>query len=577
MISAIRGIWSFCGERKGELLKTLILNFIRSGFGICQLMGIIVLMGALGDASATRSNIIKLVILTAVCVIGSFVTGYFEQVSILKTDFYMVEDKRFSIGSKLKRMPLGFFTGENSERVNSILTSTLSSIELSAAYSIAGILGGFLATLAVIVMLFVYDIRFALVTLAGMVLYFIIINLQMNVSRKNAPAMKEAESRLVASVISFVKGIRVIKSFNIEGGELGVKKDIENASGANERLTNLTMPSQLLGSICLAVFESAIIISDIFLYINNQVNPEKAIVILIMSFFVFASLNQAGISLSMLGLLETSMRTVDSLETEEELSTNEPLKLPISNDVSFENVSFSYGDNEVLKGVTVDFKENTLNAVIGPSGSGKTTLCELIPRFRDVSAGTISIGGADVRNIEGTELMGRISMVFQRVYLFEDTIENNIRFGKPEATRREVIEAAKLARCHDFIEKLPEGYDTIVSEGGGNLSGGEKQRISIARAILKDAPIIILDEATSALDAENEKLILEAIDELTKNKTVIMIAHKMNTIKGADKIIALEDGCIVQQGTHDELIQEEGIYRRFVENRRKAAAWKLEK
>ena len=225
--------------------------------------------------------------------------------------------------------------------------------------------------------------------------------------------------------------------------------------------------------------------------------------------------------------------------------------------------------------ISTVIQPKSLTAIIGPSGSGKTTLCQLIPRFRDVSSGSITIGGADVRNIPAGELMGKISMVFQNVFLFEDTILNNIRFGKPDATLEEVRQAAVAARCDEFIMALPDGYSTMVTEGGSSLSGGEKQRISIARAILKNAPIIILDEATSALDAENEHEILAAIEELTKNKTVIMIAHRIPSIKRADHIIAIRDGHIVQEGTHEELYAENGLYADFIAARKQAAGWVL--
>lgn len=239
------------------------------------------------------------------------------------------------------------------------------------------------------------------------------------------------------------------------------------------------------------------------------------------------------------------------------------------------NVTFSYGENEVLHNISTTIKPQSFTAVIGPSGSGKTTLCQLIPRFRDVTAGNVRIGGADIRHMEMEELMKKVSMVFQKVYLFEDTILNNIRFGKPDATLEEVREAAKAARCDDFIMALPNGYDTMVEEGGSNLSGGEKQRISIARAMLKDAPIVILDEATSALDAENEHEILAAIDELTHNKTVIMIAHRIQSVQKADHIIAVDRGRIVQEGTHEELIQKKGLYADFIAARTEAVGWKL--
>lgn len=238
-------------------------------------------------------------------------------------------------------------------------------------------------------------------------------------------------------------------------------------------------------------------------------------------------------------------------------------------------VDFSYGEHKILKNISTTIKEKSLTVVIGPSGSGKTTLCQLIPRFYDIDAGKITIGGADISHMDYETLMSKISMVFQNVYLFEDTIMNNIRFGKPDATLEEVRAAAKAARCDDFISALPKGYDTLVEEGESNLSGGEKQRISIARAMIKDAEIIILNEATSALDGENEQKILAAIDELIKDKTVIMSAHRLKTVEKADKIIAIDNGKIVQEGTHNELASQDGLYRDFLNMRKKATGWQL--
>lgn len=244
-------------------------------------------------------------------------------------------------------------------------------------------------------------------------------------------------------------------------------------------------------------------------------------------------------------------------------------------DICFDHVSFGYDDRTVLKDISFQIPEHTTTAIVGSSGSGKTTICNLIARFYDVNSGTISVGKTDVRDMTCDSLLSNISMVFQRVYLFNDSIEKNIRFGNPSATHEEVVFAAKKARCHEFIMQLPNGYDTVVGEGGSTLSGGEKQRISIARAILKDAPIIILDEATASIDPENEHLIQQAISELTKQKTVIVIAHRLATIENADQILVVDDGHIAQSGTHNELIRQEGIYKRFVGIREQAEGWNL--
>ena len=313
------------------------------------------------------------------------------------------------------------------------------------------------------------------------------------------------------------------------------------------------------------------------LHSDGSIDLSRAVILLTASFMIFSSLLQSGSSLSMIGLLDTSLIRSDELEATPQQKTKTPFRQIDGSDIHFENVSFTIDDTKILDSITVDIPEGKTTAVIGPSGSGKTTLCRLIARFWDTDSGTITIGGADITHVDEKTLMSNISMVFQNVYLFEDTVENNIRLGRQTATHEEVVAAAKAAHCHDFIEMLPDGYDTIISEGGGNISGGEKQHISIARAILKDAPIVILDEATSALDAENERDITDAINGLCRGKTVIMIAHRMETIRNADKIIAIENGKIAQSGTHDELARLGGLYSRFSDDRDIARAWKIKR
>ena len=244
-------------------------------------------------------------------------------------------------------------------------------------------------------------------------------------------------------------------------------------------------------------------------------------------------------------------------------------------DIAFRDVTFSYYKVPVLQNISFSIPQGSTTAIVGPSGSGKTTICNLLARFYDVDSGEVTVGGEDVRNMTCDSLLRNISMVFQKVYLFHDTIENNIRFGNPSATQEEIIEAAKKARCHDFIMALPDGYETVICEGGSTLSGGEKQRISIARAILKNANIVILDEATASIDPENEHLIQQAISELTIGKTVIVIAHRLATIEHADQILVVDKGQVVQRGTHQQLVQQEGLYRRFITIREQAEGWSI--
>ena len=290
---------------------------------------------------------------------------------------------------------------------------------------------------------------------------------------------------------------------------------------------------------------------------------------------VFEALDLAGVFTALLKIIGKGVDLAQEILNIEEMDTNGEDIKPKNRDIHLEHVSFAYENRKIIDDVTLDIKENTTTAIVGPSGGGKTTITSLIARFWDVNEGKVTLGGRDVRDYSFDSLMENFSFVFQKVYLFEDTIANNIKFGKPEASMDEVISAAKKARCHDFIMALPDGYDTVLGEGGATISGGEKQRIAIARAIMKDAPIIILDEATANVDPENEKELTEAVENLTKEKTIIMIAHRLKTVRNADQIIVIDKGKIVQKGKHDELINEEGIYKTFVTGRKKAVSWKL--
>ena len=397
----------------------------------------------------------------------------------------------------------------------------------------------------------------------------------MKISRREAPKRQASQMQLAESVIEFIQGISVIKAFDMVGKDERVKKGIDNSCLNNINLSEKSIPSSIGAGLVIQLFEILIIIFAFFMWNTGEISPQKAINLFIMSFVIFQAVNQAGSILSMIGILDSTLKEVESIEAAEEIKVLSPVKNIKSNEIEFKNVSFSYGNGEVLKGISTTIKPNLMTAIIGHSGSGKTTFCKLIPRFYDVTEGEILIGGAKITNVPTEELMEKISIVFQNVYLFEDTILNNIRFAKPDAGNDEVMEAAKKARCYDFIMALPDGFDTMVGEGGSTLSGGEKQRIAIARAILKDSPIVILDEFTSALDVENEYHIMRAIDNLVKDKTVIIIAHRLETIRKADNIIVLDKGEIVQEGTHDELISRDGIYKSFISVRERANKWKF--
>ena len=573
MFEALKSVWNFSEKRQGSLVKILILSFIEGIFVMLKMIAIILAVNAMFNSNLMDNYIYKVMILGIVCIIGVFGLGYFTQLGSVSVGFEMAKDKRLYFGSLFKKLYLGFFSKNSVGNINSTLTTSISTVEQVAPIILIHVIGGILSAISIVLGFAYYEMQVSVIIFAGILTYLLVVNYQMKISRSEAPKRQLAQTKLTESAIEFIQGISVIKAFGMGEKDERVKKDIDGSCANNINLSEKSIPSSICAGLTIQLFEIMIISYAFFMWNSGEISPQKAINLLIMSFVIFQSVSQAGSILSMIGLLDSSLKDISSIENAEEIKVLSPIQNIKSNEIEFKNVSFSYGKGEVLKGISVALKPNTLTAIIGPSGSGKTTFCKLIPRFYDVSEGEILIGGAKITNISTEELMKNISMVFQNVYLFEDTIMNNIRLAKPNASDEDIISAAKKARCHDFIKSLQEGYETKIGEAGSTLSGGEKQRIAIARAILKDAPIVILDEFTSALDVENERHILQAIDNLVQNKTVIMIAHRLETVRKADNIIVLDKGEIVQEGTHNELITQDGIYKSFISIRERANKW----
>lgn len=573
MFEAIKSVWNFSEKRQGSLVKILILSFIEGIFVMLKMIAIILAVNAMFNSNLMDNYIYKVMILGIVCIIGVFGLGYFTQLGSVSVGFEMAKDKRLYFGSLFKKLYLGFFSKNSVGNINSTLTTSISTVEQVAPIILIHVIGGILSAISIVLGFAYYEWQVAVVIFAGILTYLFVVNYQMKISRSEAPKRQLAQTKLTESAIEFIQGISVIKAFGMGEKDERVKKDIDGSCVNNINLSEKSIPSSIGAGLTIQLFEIMIISYAFFMWNSGEISPQKAINLLIMSFVIFQSVSQAGSILSMIGLLDSSLKDISSMENAEEIKVLSPIQNIKSNEIEFKNVSFSYGKGEVLKGISVALKPNTLTAIIGPSGSGKTTFCKLIPRFYDVSEGEILIGGAKITNISTEELMKNISMVFQNVYLFEDTIMNNIRLAKPNASDEDIIYAAKKARCHDFIKSLQKGYETKIGEAGSTLSGGEKQRIAIARAILKDAPVVILDEFTSALDVENERHILQAIDNLVQNKTVIMIAHRLETVRKADNIIVLDKGEIAQEGTHNELITQDGIYKSFISIRERANKW----
>ena len=513
--------------------------------------------------------------------------------------YYTLRDLRENITAKLARVPMGTILDTPSGQYKTTIVDRVEGMESTFAHLIPEMTANVLVPLVIAVYLFLLDWRMALLSLVTLVVGLAV----MSAGMKNYPVKWEgavkAGKQMANAIVEYIGGIEVVKAFSQSAGSYKKYSDAVNYNAnyyvdwmrENQKTMsayNAILPSVLIcvlpcgfafwlsGSLELSTFLSIVIFSlGLIGPIIAAFTFTDDLAVLGTNVEEISQLLNAGNMASLLQMLAASMDTANSIDDTPVMDEKGADITPKSSEIVFNKVDFSYADRKILDQVSFTITEKTTTAIVGPSGAGKTTMCNLIARFWDVNAGKITIGGTDVRDFKLDSLMKNISMVFQSVYLFADTIENNIKFGCPDATHEQVVEAAKKACCHDFISALPDGYDTVIGEGGGTLSGGEKQRISIARAMLKDAPIIILDEATSSVDPENEDELQRAIEALTHDKTIIMIAHRLKTVRNADQILVLDNAHIVQRGTHAELIQQKGLYADFVSARQEAIGWKL--
>ncbi len=425
-------------------------------------------------------------------------------------------------------------------------------------------------------MLLLFDWRIALILILGFVLFLLVNNRLQTASENISEQKMDADEKMVEQVLEYIQGITEVKTFHLIGEKTkALNESIKRNSGINTKMEFTLIPYMGVQLLLTKLTGLAMAFASVMFYLNGTMSLFSCIVMVIASFLVLDSLSTAGNYSALLRVVNLSVVLANNILETETMDIDGEAIQPASYDLQAEHIDFSYEEKKIIHDVTLDIPEGTTTAIVGPSGGGKTTLTNLLARFWDVDAGTITLGGRNVKDYSMDSLMDNFSFVFQNVYLFHDTIANNIRFSNPEATMDEVVAAAKRASCHEFITKLPNGYDTVLGDDGVSLSGGEKQRVSIARAIMKDAPIIILDEATANVDPESEAELVAAIEELTKKKTIIMIAHRLKTVRNADQIIVIDQGRIVQKGKHNELMKQEGIYRNFISEREKAISWKL--
>ena len=575
MLRILRKIYNFSGTEKNILKKSIVFSFINSIFDMLQIIAIAIVLNTLTSSMKPDTMWLSLGIML-LSIIGKFISSYIADFSKTKTGYFMCSKKRIHIGDRLKYIPMGYFNNNSLGSLTSAVTTTMSDIEDNAAEVFSEVLHGFIFSFITMIGITVFDLRIGLIVLSGILLFIGANALLQRKSSINTPKRQAAQSELVEATLEYIQGMGVVKAFNLsENHNKKIDQVIENSRDKNLMMEKTFIPYAAFQQFILNGASVIIIAVSITFYIEKSMELGNCLLMIVSAFLIFSQLEAAGSTAALLRLIDTSINNVNKVDETPVMDIHGDNIKPENFDMEMKNVSFSYGGRKILDNINFKIPEKTMTAIVGPSGSGKSTLCNLIARFWDVDNGSITIGGKDIRNYTLDSLLKNISIVFQKVYLFEDTIANNIKFGKPDATMDEVIEAAKKACCHDFIMNLPEGYNTVISEGGGTLSGGEKQRISIARAILKDSPVIILDEATSNVDPENENQLQAAVEALTRNKTIIMIAHRLKTVRNANQIIVMSKGKIAQQGTHEELINTKGIYSNFINVRKKAIGWKL--
>ncbi len=576
MIGIFKKFFQFSGEQSRLFYQSLGLSLVHALFEALRIPAIAIVLEALISGNVSMQTVWASLGVMLVSIAGCTITRRSYTMKQTVGGYTVATNKRVEIGERLKYMPMGYFNDNSIGDITSITTNTAENLQDIATRVIMLTTQGILTTAVFTLAILFYDWRIGLLLMAGIAAFFGINALMQKKSHKVSPLKTESDTRLVSSVLEYVQGIGVVRSYNLDKE---ASKTVDNAIRENEEinigLEKTFIPYMCLQSIVLKLFGIAMIFLSITLYINGAMELINCLLLVISSFMVYAQLESAGNYSALLRVLDLSMDKINKVFETPVMDIDGKAIKPESYTIKGENVTFRYENKKVIDDISFEIPEGTTTAIVGPSGGGKTTLTSLMARFWDVNSGKITLGNTDVRDYTLDSLLANFSMVFQNVYLFNDTIANNIKFGKPCATMEEVEEAAKKACCHEFISALPNGYNTVIGEGGATISGGEKQRISIARALLKDAPIIILDEATANVDPENESLLQDAIAQLTRGKTIIMIAHRLKTVQSADQILVLEQGKIIQRGTHQELMKAGGIYSDFVKMREKSIGWKL--
>lgn len=579
MISLIRRIIKVSEAYKGRIYGAFVFSFLKSMLSKAPIGLSFIVLYAFIEGTADGKLCVTVGVAMGICLILQACLHHGADRLQSAAGFLVFADKRMELGKHLRKMPMGYFTEGNIGKISSVLTTDMGFIEENCMTALADMMSEIFAEIIMAAFLFYLS---PWLGLAGIIILLLVIGTGKHLEKiemTNSTVRQEQSESLTEAVLDFAEGIGIIKTYNLLGEKsLEMTENFKRSREKSLAFEHEVAPSMRWIHLILGIGAAVILAVALILNAEKMLSVPYLIGLLLFVFDLFGPVKALYGNSSRLTVMSSCLDRVEEVFAENELSDVGKERIPEKSnapEIEFKNVCFAYEQKEVLHDISFRLEQNQMCALVGPSGGGKSTVANLLARFWDVKSGQILIRGKDIRNIPLSNLMDQISMVFQRVYLFQDTIYNNISMGRPDATREEVYAAAKKARCYDFIMQLPDGFDTMVGEGGESLSGGEKQRISIARCILKDAPIIILDEATASVDADNERYIQEAISELCKGKTLLVIAHRLNTIREADQILVISQGMMEDRGTHEELMEKEGTYKRFVLGRQKAAGFRL--
>lgn len=576
MLSVLKMYFQFGDTYRDKLLKGLFFTLLTCMFEGLQITALWIVFSALTANTLSGQTALIALGVMLVSIAGTFVCSHFKSENFCDANFSMAGRKRTEVGDTLRHLPMGYFNENSLGEVTSVMTNQLDVMQNLGGLLYMTIVGGLAFSCIIVVFLLFLDIRLGIICALTLVLFCASMELLQRYVRTTASKLTEANTKLVGAVLEYVRGISVVRAFSlVDDAEGKFSQTVDDCRDQALALEFKALRFSILQMVVSKATSVAMCLIAVGLWLSGSLDTAICLTVVVMSFMMFSRLEAAGRFSAILRNIELAMEQTNALLATPPMDEGAGVEKADAFDIEVSDVTFGYDDRCVLDGVSLSIPAGSSCAIVGPSGSGKTTLVRLIERFWDVDSGTVTLGGRDVRDYKVDSLLQNFSTVFQGVFLFDDTIENNIKFGSPEATHDQVVDAARRACCEEFIQALPDGYDTRLGESGSSLSGGERQRLSIARAILKDAPIVVLDEATANVDPENELELQHAISELTKSKTVIMIAHRLKTVRNADQILVLDKGRIVQRGTHESLMAEGGLYADFVNMREKTVGWKI--